>query len=780
MMRKLALCVVCLVVFFPRAVPALELGAIEAQSALHEPLNARIPLHDVQADDVEGMEVALGTPAQFEIAGMERPHHLTLIEFTVAEEDDGNVYIYLRTPDPIVKPLLTFLINVDWPHGHAMRGYNLYLIPPIRGVADASAIPRLVSKVERDPEAGAPAPDSSPPAAERKADAATPQPASSRTTDGTTYGPVRAQDTLWTLAARLRPDDSISIQRMMLALIEANPEAFTLGNVNGLNAGVILRIPTRGEIGPDDMAAAIAEVRRQHTAWKRYGEERRGTLAGAAPAPISVASPRTALAPAPSSPDTETTPSGRLEVVSPGTRLGADALEDDVDIRALRNKLALAIGEADAKHLENEEITARLTASEQQVEDLRLLVELKDDRIAALQAKLRELSEADAAPAPAPPETDAAPAPAPSATETALERAETGTVSTLAAPKSMIDTALEMLPFNRDIPAVNPVFLVGGAGLLLLLFGAAALFQRRRASAREGDAVDSMAESNSGERGFRIGDETEAAEVPSHAEGERSSRPASDAGPMDDVEEIRAPRSGLDGPALERAVEPSNAFGTGRPIFARTETGAGAGDDSSGLIIDYSDDPTGEGTLRAAPDTVGEAWDDETSEEYDFDVRGLAGAAAGADTESIEPAGEEASVPGLGRFGDRGIDFQAPTDKAAAGARSTPGRAKLNAARIFTPGADRSVAIGPDPIDGDSAESVSTPYILLDEDSPDGGGAALPASDGAGVVQTKIDIAQVYMEMGDAENARLFIDEVLAEGNAEQREIGLTMLSKFA
>ncbi len=97
-----------------------------------------------------------------------------------------------------------------------------------------------------------------------------------------THGPVTATDTLWSLAERFRPDETVSVQRMMLALLEANPEAFSVQNVSALKVGAVLRIPTREEIGPDTKAEALAEVRRQHAAWDAY----RASLVGhVSPAP---------------------------------------------------------------------------------------------------------------------------------------------------------------------------------------------------------------------------------------------------------------------------------------------------------------------------------------------------------------------------------------------------------------------------------------------------------------------------------------------------------------
>ena len=86
------------------------------------------------------------------------------------------------------------------------------------------------------------------------------------------YGPVGNSETLWPIALRLRPDPSISPQRMMLALLEANPEAFSRANVNALNAGSTLCFGPGELIGLDE-EAAIAVVGRHNREWRSGSEE---------------------------------------------------------------------------------------------------------------------------------------------------------------------------------------------------------------------------------------------------------------------------------------------------------------------------------------------------------------------------------------------------------------------------------------------------------------------------------------------------------------------------
>lgn len=46
-------------------------------------------------------------------------------------------------------------------------------------------------------------------------------------------------------------------------------------------------------------------------------------------------------------------------------------------------------------------------------------------------------------------------------------------------------------------------------------------------------------------------------------------------------------------------------------------------------------------------------------------------------------------------------------------------------------------------------------------------------------VATKFELAQVYQEMGDFENAREILQEVLNEGNAQQRQEAEAMLAQL-
>lgn len=79
------------------------------------------------------------------------------------------------------------------------------------------------------------------------------------------YGPVVAGETLGEIAASLRPRD-ISLDQMMMAVYDANPDAFA-GNINWLHEGSVLTIPDPGGFTARGAELASARVLRHVDRW---------------------------------------------------------------------------------------------------------------------------------------------------------------------------------------------------------------------------------------------------------------------------------------------------------------------------------------------------------------------------------------------------------------------------------------------------------------------------------------------------------------------------------
>ena len=234
---------------------ALGLGELSLYSYLNEPFSAEIALLD--ADDLsEGeMQVGLAPDAEFTRLGMSRDIFLTRINFVV-ESDVAGKRVVLSTEAPLREPYLDFIVEARWPDGRLLREYTVLVDLPPRG-ADILPMPS---------EVGVDAPTV-------LADSALDDLEVIREYDRSALDePVpggryltTSSDTLWRIASGMVQQD-VSVQQVMLEIVAANPDAFVDGNVNGLKSGYVLQLPEI-EALDGDAVSARAETKRQNEAW---------------------------------------------------------------------------------------------------------------------------------------------------------------------------------------------------------------------------------------------------------------------------------------------------------------------------------------------------------------------------------------------------------------------------------------------------------------------------------------------------------------------------------
>ncbi|CAJ1849917.1 FimV/HubP family polar landmark protein [Aeromonas dhakensis] len=82
------------------------------------------------------------------------------------------------------------------------------------------------------------------------------------------YGPIRPTDTLWSLASKYRPSNSVSVYQTMVAIYEKNPRSFADGNINHILVGSRILLPTAAEAGVITDAEARAKFRSDNASWK--------------------------------------------------------------------------------------------------------------------------------------------------------------------------------------------------------------------------------------------------------------------------------------------------------------------------------------------------------------------------------------------------------------------------------------------------------------------------------------------------------------------------------
>ena len=256
----------------PCQASALVLGDITLNSSLNQPLDAQIKILPDQVDELNEVRIGLASESAYVKAGIERRTPPDLIKFKVAEGKDGIPVIEVTSRAPIKEPLLDFILEVNWPDGHLMREYTVLLDPPAAtreaaaqapatGVSGAGVVAEQAVVPQRAAETAALSPVIATRSIEPKL-----------THD--TYGPTMRPDTLWPIAKAVRPDPSVSIEQVMLALVKKNSEAFYNDNVNELKAGYVLHIPDMDLIGQVSEADAAREVKLQYQRWK---QSRQGT-----------------------------------------------------------------------------------------------------------------------------------------------------------------------------------------------------------------------------------------------------------------------------------------------------------------------------------------------------------------------------------------------------------------------------------------------------------------------------------------------------------------------
>ncbi len=403
MLRKLGIGFIALATMAPGLAAALGVGEYELNSYLNEPLDMTVQLQDLGGLSEDEILANLATQEAFDAAGVDRGYFLNDLKFEVDVNGNTGV-LHIRSRQPVREPYLNFLVEFLWPTGRLMREYTVLLDPPSYAddggslqPAVSQPSPRPATRPEPASEptrprsaepATRPAPAQTP--ADNRADAGD-RDAGGETQSTGTYR-VGPSDTLWRIARQQRPSPDVSVQQMMLAIQDRNPDAFINDNVNLVREGAVLRIPSEQQVRRLSSREALSRVATQNREWQSM---RREPAAGQPQrAPID-ATGRDRGDQVAGGGDGQ----GQVTLVSPDSKGGVgdgDATggrSGDADTAALQNELAIRDENLDRLNRENSELRSRLDALDEQVGTSQQLLEMRSEKIAALQAELRRLRE---------------------------------------------------------------------------------------------------------------------------------------------------------------------------------------------------------------------------------------------------------------------------------------------------------------------------------------------------------------------------------------------------
>lgn len=358
MIRKVLVSLLLAMVIYTPVYYAMGLGEIKLKSSLNEPLLAEITLLSVRGETPDQIIAKLGTVADFNRSGIDRIYFLTRIQFEAVSVGNNRMVLRLTTRDPVREPFLNFLVSLEWPNGKLLREYTVLLDPPIFDEAPAPTI----TPVEQPTQINT----------SRESRPQPRQAAPRETFTGDVYGLTTSNDTLWSIASKVRTDQSISIHRAMVALYEENPQAFMQGNINRLKRGAELRIPSAEEFQQVSQREALRLIREHEMAW------RSGTEITSSVVDTSDSSSNTVARSSSSEQQ-----SGRLSL----------ATDEQDETGTGGSNAAIAEEENLVLKQQNEALAEEKRSQEDRIEQLERLIELKNEQLAELQETATETAE---------------------------------------------------------------------------------------------------------------------------------------------------------------------------------------------------------------------------------------------------------------------------------------------------------------------------------------------------------------------------------------------------
>ena len=108
---------------------ALGLGKLTVDSALGQPLSARIELTSVTKEDLDSLRAKVADPSLYRQNNLTYQGTLSRARISL-EGGTGTPYLRVTSPVSVQEPFLDLLVELDWASGRVVREYTFLLDPP--------------------------------------------------------------------------------------------------------------------------------------------------------------------------------------------------------------------------------------------------------------------------------------------------------------------------------------------------------------------------------------------------------------------------------------------------------------------------------------------------------------------------------------------------------------------------------------------------------------------------------------------------------------------------
>lgn len=803
----------------PVLAQAAGLGRLTVQSNIGQPLSAEIDLVSVRGDEASTMVARLASVEAYQQSNLQYNSSLSGIKVSVERRADGQYFIKVAGSRPVNEPFIDLLIELTSSGSRIVREYTALLDPPGYGQQTASpAVPAPAAAPARPIAAPASTPIAAPAAK------AAPVIAGAKAGE---YGPINKGETLGKIAASLKPE-GVSLEQMLVGLYRSNPDAFIRNNMNLVKSGKILRVPDAKELATVTQSEAVKVVRTQVADWRAYSG-RVADQVGTAPEGGSTARGRitTRVDDSAASAPKDVVKLSKGEPVKGGKELTGDAkaraLEEDLIAR--KKQLAEAnerIAQLEKTIKDTQKLaelkSPGMAAAQQKAEASKAKPEPAKSETKP-ETKPEAKSETKPEPKAEPAMSDAAKpesapvdmakdASAPAATQPAAEAKPVPKP----APKPVAPPPPPPEPEMMDIVMDNLPIIGGGLGALVLGGVGFAAMRRRRAKAQDDDDIEPVMPA--------VAAAAAATAIAEPAAGQDAAPAADDVDPVAEAEVYIA--YGRDGQAEEilkeamgrdpsredvqvklaevyAARKDASSFGeVANSLHALT---GGAGDNwlkvaALGYALDSANPLYEAGKDIAPAEAAGDAG---LGTDLDFD---LGGDSADAPDIALDAgdAGDAGQATELGAM----QEMAAAADAGVLPTEVMPSEPLMPDFNLDAPAPAADIALEMPPVASNEPASIDFNIDLPPLDVPAAEPVAEPAAPAADSgldfkidvgdlninlddtstqaapsgrkdghwydVQQKFDLAKAYQEMGDNDGAREILQEVIKEGDAEQKD----------
>lgn len=252
---------------------ALQLGKIVVTSSQGQPLNAEIEMMLTPGEDLSKLKTSLATKESYESQGIERLAIHNNISVELQKNEKGQTILKLKSTQPVPDPFLDLLIQVDSAKGRNYREYTVLLDPPETPIIQQEKIV-AIDKAEplpmNDKKEVKESVDKNKITFEKEnknnlkpLEKNKPADLSSKSIT------VKPADTIYKIA-RENKIPGITTEQMVVGIFNLNELAFTNKNINGLEVGQKIALPTKDDFMNLSHAKAMAEIKIQSSQWNKY------------------------------------------------------------------------------------------------------------------------------------------------------------------------------------------------------------------------------------------------------------------------------------------------------------------------------------------------------------------------------------------------------------------------------------------------------------------------------------------------------------------------------